>query len=186
MSPLKTVMASAVVEDEFEGRAAIHDLSKLLGSVSALSSPTMEFGEKQFIFRSGKNKLTFWYSSENVVVAPPAADFEVFEDAVCILDLPWTSIERIIRTAGTLQLPDVVFRNEGKNVLVSATDTADATSNNLDVEVRDDFDGADFKMVIKVDNMKLLPADYVISLSDKGVAHFKSEKVQYWIATTAG
>ena len=39
-----------------------------------------------------------------------------------------------------------------------------------------------FEMVIKVENLKLMPADYEVSLSSKGLAHFKADKVQYFIA----
>jgi len=30
-----------------------------------------------------------------------------------------------------------------------------------------------------------MPADYEVALSSKGMAHFKSDKVQYWIAIEA-
>ena len=51
--------------------------------------------------------------------------------------------------------------------------------------IKDDYSGAPFNMIIRTDNLKLMPADYEVALSSKGMAHFKSESVQYWIAVEA-
>jgi hypothetical protein len=37
-------------------------------------------------------------------------------------------------------------------------------------------------MIIKTDNLKLMPTDYEVTLSSKGMAHFKSDVAQYWVA----
>ncbi len=42
-----------------------------------------------------------------------------------------------------------------------------------------------FMMSFKVENLKILPLDYNVGISAKGVSHWKTEDgdVQYWIAT---
>jgi len=65
---------------------------------------------------------------------------------------------------------------------LAAVDSKNPTSDNYDVVVGENGDFGHFTMTIKVDNLKLMPYDYEVALSSKGMAHFKSDKVQYWIA----
>jgi hypothetical protein len=39
-------------------------------------------------------------------------------------------------------------------------------------------------MIFKIDNLKLLPRDYEVRVSAKGLSHFKSKTndIEYWIA----
>jgi hypothetical protein len=43
-------------------------------------------------------------------------------------------------------------------------------------------------MIFKVENLKLLPRDYDVTVSAKGIANFKSKTgdIEYWIATEQG
>ena len=45
-----------------------------------------------------------------------------------------------------------------------------------------------YNMIFKVDNLKLLPRDYDVTVSAKGIANFKSKTgdIEYWIATEQG
>ncbi len=42
-----------------------------------------------------------------------------------------------------------------------------------------------FMMIFKVENLKILPRDYNVDISAKGISHWKTEDgdIQYWIAT---
>ena len=43
----------------------------------------------------------------------------------------------------------------------------------------------EFKMIFKIENIKLLSGNYNVEISSKGIAHFSYENsnLQYWIAT---
>ena len=45
-----------------------------------------------------------------------------------------------------------------------------------------------YNMIFKVENLKLLPRDYDVTVSAKGIANFKSKTgdIEYWIATEQG
>ena len=40
----------------------------------------------------------------------------------------------------------------------------------------------DFEMIFSADNMKLLPGDYDVEISSKGLSHWAGDKVEYWVA----
>ena len=41
-----------------------------------------------------------------------------------------------------------------------------------------------FNVVIKKENLKIVPGDYTVSISSQGISHFKNNKseLEYWIA----
>ena len=88
----------------------------------------------------------------------------------------------MIRATGVLQLPEVAFSSDGSTITLSAVDSKTSTADSYDVIIAEDVETPPFNMIIKTDNLKLVPTDYEVTLSSKGMAHFKSDKVQYWIA----
>ena len=44
-----------------------------------------------------------------------------------------------------------------------------------------------FRFVFKTENMKMLPGNYDVEISSKGISHLtmQGQKLQYWIATEA-
>ncbi|PHS22161.1 MAG: hypothetical protein COA84_13355 [Robiginitomaculum sp.] len=186
MSPQKTVIASAVVEETFETNAAVYDLSRFLASVSLFESPDIKFGKDRFTIADKQSSISYTFAAENMVIAPPVDDIDEFENPIAVVDVAWDDIQNVIRAAGILQLPEIAFTSTGNGVIMlAAVDAQNPTADRFDVTIADDGTDAVFNMIIKVDNLKLLPANYKVSLSDQGVAHFKSTKVQYWIALSA-
>lgn len=180
ISPSKTVMAQATINDSIDGNAAVYDLSRFLSTVSLFDDPEVEFGNDKFTIKGNRRRVNYTYTSENMIVSPgektvvlPSIDVSV--------KVTWDDFQSVIKAAGVLQVSDIAFVGEAGKIKIVATDTKNPTSDKYDVEISD-FDGADFDMHIKVDNLKLLPADYEIDLCSKGMAHFKSDTAQYWIA----
>ena len=187
MSPQKTVIASANVAEEIDGSAAVYDLGRFLSSVSLCDNPDIAFEKDKFVISDGKSKIKYTFASENMVISPPAQDIPLADDPTAVVQVGWDAIQNVIRAAGILQLPEIAFTSEGDGVIkMSAVDTKNPTADRFDVVISTDTDTEPFNILIKVDNMKQLPADYMVTLSTSpAVAHFKSPTVQYWIATEA-
>lgn len=186
MSPQKTVMATVEVTEDFEKSAAVFDLTKFLASVSLFSDPDVSFTDKKFVISGGKSKLDYTYAAENMVVAPPPNDLGEISDATAKVNIRWEDLQSVIRAASVLQLTEIAFTSDGSGeVVMSAIDSANPTADRYDVVVSDDAGTDAFKLMVKVENLKLLPNNYTVSLSAQGIAHFKSEKAQYWVAISA-
>ena len=63
---------------------------------------------------------------------------------------------------------------------IEAVDTKGASSDTFSVEVGETNN--EFKMIFRAENIKLIPQNYNCMISSKGLAHFKGEYVEYWIA----
>lgn len=187
ISPQKTIMASADVEDTFDSSAAVYDLSRFLSTLSLFDSADIIFEADRFRIKSatGKAQTTYTYASENMIVTPPAKDFEI-PSVVATVSVKSDELKKVLRAVGVLQLSEIQFAFDGNDVTLSAVDsknpTSDTYSTSLDVA---ELPSKPFKILIKSENMKLVDADYTVSLSSQGITHFKSKSVQYWIACEA-
>jgi hypothetical protein len=79
-------------------------------------------------------------------------------------------------------MPEVAFTSDGSTIKLSAVDSKKSTADKYEVVIAEGVETKPFNMIIKTDNLKLVQTDYEVTLSSKGMAHFKSDKVQCWIA----
>lgn len=183
ISPQKTVMAAATVEETFETSAAVYDLGRFLSTLTLFAKPEVDFQENKFVIKSGRSKVNYTYASESMIITPPDKDITL--DGDVNIQVKWEDLQSVIRAAGVLSLGEIAFIGDGNNISLAAVDSKNPTADKYDVVVADNVTSDPFEMLIKVENLKLMPADYEVSLSSKGLAHFKSTKVQYWIAVEA-
>lgn len=184
MHPQKTVMASATVSENFEKVARVYDLGQFLATLSLFDDPDVEFTENKFIISSGKSKVMYTYAAEAMVVSAPEKDIK-FPDAEAIVNLKWKDIDSVIKAAGVLKLSEIAFISDGSSVSLAAVNSKNSTADAYDMVVAEGVDIPEFHMIIKVENLKLMQNDYEVSLSTKGLAHFKSPKAEYYIALEA-
>ena len=81
------------------------------------------------------------------------------------------------------QFHKLSIHSDTGDIMLTATDKKNDTSNNYSVKVGGDAtDKFDFHF--KTENLKLIEGDYDVSISSKNISHFKhkSKEIQYWIA----
>ena len=181
ISPQKTVMAAATIDETVETQAGVYDLSRFLSTLALFDNPDVVFGQDRFSIKGGRSELRYTYTSESLMVTPPEKDIVVPDPEVSV-SIKWQDIKNVLRAAGVLQLPEIAFIGDGNSVTMSAVDSKTSTADNYNTVVAEGISTDPFNMIIKTDNLKLVPADYEVTLSSKGMAHFKSSKVQYWVA----
>ena len=188
ISPTKTILARADIAEEIESSAAVYDLNRFLATLSLLDEPDVSFGDKRFDISKNRKVVHYTYTSEEMIVTPPSKELKMPSSEI-EFDVSWEELESVIRAAGVLQLPDIEFSTDGNTISISAVTAKNPTSDRYDIEI--DSDNATtpddpMKMFIKQENLKLLPRDYHVSLSSRGMAHFKSSDIEYFIALDAG
>lgn len=184
MHPQKTVMASATVSENIERVARVYDLSRFLATLSLFDDPDVEFTDDKFIISSGKSKVSYTYAAEAMVVSAPDKDIK-FPDPEAVVTVKWKELDSVIKAAGVLKLSEVAFISDGSSISLSAVDSKNPTADAYEIVVAEGISTAEFKMIIKVENLKLMQNDYEVSLSTKGLARFKSSKADYYIALEA-
>lgn len=182
ISNTKSIMASASIDNEIPSTAGIYDVPKFLATVSLFDEPQFAFNEKTItISDTNRNKVNYYLTDTSMIIQPPEKDIDMPECEVN-LTLKKEHLEKVLRAAGILNVPYVSFTGRDDDIVLEAIDSKNSTSHTYSVTIGENTLNRNFNLVIKVENMKLINADYRVSISSKGLARFVNDSVSYWIA----
>tara|TARA_R110001583_G_scaffold88603_1_gene229608 strand:+ start:1781 stop:2455 length:675 start_codon:yes stop_codon:yes gene_type:complete len=184
VSPVKNVMSQATVKEKFDCQFGIWDLGKFLGTISLFEDPDFSFDDKHVTI-SGSNgtKVTYYYS-EPKLLTTINKDIKMPETVVSF-ELKNDDFSELQKAAAVLQLPDLSLRSDGGRMQLVALDKKDVTSNNYSIDLGIlPHDDHDFEFYFKVENLKLLPGNYNVEVTEKVVSKFTNQDLSlcYWIA----
>lgn len=182
VSPNKTMMAKANLDSSIERTFAIYDLSRFLGVVSLFEDPEFELQENQLNINSTGRSVSYTYADPTTIVVPPENDLAIGECEVSF-SLSQSQYIDIMKALGVMSFPELVVAGENGNLVIRATDTKNPSADKYDIVVGST--DTEFQAVFKAENIKLMPDDYEVSISSRGIANFKSEDVEYWISIEA-
>ena len=184
ISTMRNIFAKASIDESFDTEFGIYDLNEFLAVVSGMNKPELSLQDKHMTIspEGSKSKVKYFYSDPSVIVAPPK---EVnMPEAEVTFSLSETNLEQLKKMAGILKSPDLALIGEkGGDIVLKVCDKKNDTSNNFDIVVGEGAT-ADYTFYFKVENMKMIPGDYDVSVSSKSISHFKNKKlpIEYWIA----
>ena len=181
ISPTKTIMAKATVPTKFNRRFAIYSLDQFLANISLFKDPNLDFTDKMISISDDKRKAHYFYADESTVTKTPDKEIKL-PSADVSFTLTNADLGEVEKAAGVLQVPDIAVVGDGSKISLVATDSKSPTSNDwsIDIGVTDKV----FKAYFKVDNIKIIPGEYEVTISSKGISHFvgKDNDVEYFIA----
>lgn len=186
VSGSKTVLAEAELKDDFPQDFCVYDLNEFL-SVHSLFKDKVEidFEDKNIVFRNGSKKIKYRMAAEDTIVSAPSKRLTLpTEDVKFTLtdeDYHW-----IMDTAKVLGSPNIAVKSDGDKIEVVTFDVDNDAAHDNSLQIGDG-NGKKYKMVFKTDNFKMVPGTYEVTISFKGITHFKNtkENIQYWIASEA-
>jgi hypothetical protein len=179
ISPSKTIMAKAKVETNFGKRFAVYSLDKFISAISLFNDPELKFGDRSVEIYNGSAKTTLTYSDESTITKAP--DKEINLPSVDVsFKLTNEHLKDVEKAAGVLGLPEIVVMGDGTNVFLQTVDSKNPSGDSFSINIGD-TDKA-FKAIFKFENIKIIPGDYDVTISSKGISHFSGKEVEYWIA----
>lgn len=179
ISPTKTIMAKAKVKTDFDKRFAIYNLDRFISIVSTFTDPEFKFGDKSVDISDNNKRQHYVYADENTVTKAPEKDINLPSVDVSF-KLTNESLRDVEKAAGILGLPEIVVVGDGKTISLQAADSKNPTGDVYSITIGE-TDKA-FKAIFKAENIKIIPADYEVNISSKGISHFVHEDVEYYIA----
>lgn len=179
VTPEKTLVASATIPDQIPSQACIYDLSRFLSILSLYKDPDVEFHDKYFMINDGRRKTKYVYADISMIHAAPEKEIQLPSLDV-VVDVSWEDLQSVLKASGVLQFSEVAFVGTEGKIWLKAIDSNNQNSDDYGVEIGTTSD--EFKIIIKTDNLKLLPQDYKVSLCAKGISEFKGTDVTYFVA----
>ena len=184
ISTMRNIFAKASIDESFDTEFGIYDLNEFLAVVSGMNKPELSLQDKHMTIspEGSKSKVKYFYSDPSVIVAPTK---EVnMPEADVTFSLTESNLEQLKKMAAILKSPDLALMGEKDgDVVLKVCDKKNDTSNNFDIVVGEGAT-SDYTFYFKVENMKMIPGDYDVSVSSKSISHFKNKKlpIEYWIA----
>jgi len=183
ISTLKNILAEADIDNKFEQEFAIYDLPEFLRAVELFTKSDIQFnGSSNLTIKNANSRqsVKYFFADKSVIVAPTKGI--TMPDKYVTFTLKRSQFDDLQKGIVTLNLPDIAVKGDGKTITMVATDKKNKSSNDYSAVVGE----TDKKFVayFKAENLKVIPDDYDIALSEQRISHFinKNKPVQYWIA----
>jgi len=182
ISGQKNVMADATVTETFPD-FAIYDLNEFLGAMSLFEDPELDFQDKYVSIKQGSMNIKFFAADASNLTAPQKSI--TFPEAEINFRMSSSMLDMIKKTSSVLRAADVSIVGDGSKVVAVVGDKKNASGNSFSEPVGDT--DKTFKVNLKVENLKMLPGDYDVSISSKKISRFKSPNndLVYYVAVEA-
>ena len=180
ISAQKNVMSDVTVTETFPKEFGIYDLNEFLGAMSLFEDPELDFTDKFVTIKEGGSSIKFFAADSSVLTTPTRKI--AFPDAEVEFTLTTSMLNMIHRTASVLRATDLQIIGDGSKITVQVGDKKNATGNCYSAHVGST--DKTFQANLKVENMKMLPGDYLVSISSKKISRFKStvNDLVYYVA----
>lgn len=189
VSAQKNVMAEATISDEFPTDFGVYDLNNFLSVLSLhKDDPNLDFQDNNVIISGlqGRSKIKYRFCAPSSIVVAPDKAIEM-PDPEISLTLSQEDFDWILKASAVLSSPFIAIESDGQKVFVTTFDPQNDAAHTESLEIADGK-GKNYKMLFKVENLKMISGSYDVKISSKGISNFKhkSLNLQYWIATETG
>lgn len=160
----KELLAEAIVPVNFPIDFAISDLRSFLGCLSIYTNPDIEFKKEYVKISSNNNSIKFFYGNPDFIKHPKKR--LNISNACVQFNLPEETLTLINKTSQILSCDDLKITNKKNGIEISVTDTSNPTSNSSSAVLEGTFE-KEFTAYIKMQNLKLIPGSYNVSISSE-------------------
>nr|BAR31778.1 sliding clamp DNA polymerase accessory protein [uncultured Mediterranean phage uvMED] len=182
ISIMKNILAEAEIAEDIPQDFGIYDLNQFLNSLSVSQSPELDFSNNQYVMIRGLDtKAKYFFADPSVIISPPEKEISLPTEDLSF-ELNTQQLDRLLKAASVLQLPDVSVVGEAGVVRIVVWDKKNDTSNDFSIIVGKT--DSEFSFNFKVENIKIIPGRYEVTISEKLLSKFtsKDHNLCYYIA----
>ena len=183
VSPENTILVEAQLENEFSHTFGIYDLNQFLGNVTTLNNAEMTFSDTSVLMNDGDLELNYYSCSPNLVNSPPEGKELVMKDPDVSFNLSYNTLQKLLRLAAMNDLSNLTVMGKNGGIYIKTHEAKDDTSNFASSKIGE-YQGDDFSVMFKVENLKLIPDDYTVQIKIGGFTCWtnKDSTLKYFIA----
>lgn len=187
ISEAKNIFAVADIPETFDTEIGIYDLNEFLSALTLVSNPDLEFTENSIKIKSGDSKTKLNYACANTTILTfPQKDLT--DPSYEIVDIIFSAeLLASIKKAAAVLGHDTfsLIKTAGSSEIeVKVHDIDNSSSNSWTSTLAPIETDAEFEFHFMINNLKLIPGNYKVSLSSKLISKWQNEAnpVTYWIA----
>jgi len=182
ISVMKNILAEATITEELPKDFGIYDLNQFLNGLSLHQSPELDFvNDGHVVIKEGRMRSKYFFADPNVIITPPDKAIDLPTEDVSF-ELSTDQLDKLLKAAAIYQLADLAVEGGDGVVKLLVRDKKNDTSNSFSVTVGET--DKTFSFNFKVENIKILPGTYDVSVSSKLLSRFtsKNQDLTYYIA----
>ena len=182
ISVMKNILAEATITEEIPKDFGIYDLNQFLNGLSLHQSPELDFvNDGHVVIKEGRMRSKYFFADPNVIITPPDKAIDLPTEDVSF-ELSTDQLDKLLKAAAIYQLADLAVEGGDGVVKLLVRDKKNDTSNSFSVTVGET--DKTFSFNFKVENIKILPGTYDVSVSSKLLSRFtsKNQDLTYFIA----
>lgn len=187
----KNILAEYVSDNDFQQKFGIYELNNLLAVLSLEKDiPEIEFdsakNSMKIVTLSGRRKMEYRFCDEEMITTPPEKGIQMPEPEISF-DIAQEDFMNVEKSVRVLSSTHIAITSDGKKIYVRNYDASNDAAATSDLEICDG-NGDVYTMIFKEESWKMIPGNYSVNISSKGVAHFKHKErnLQYWITIEPG
>lgn len=190
VSSHKNILAEVTIKEDIPADFGVYDLNEFLSVVSLhKDDPSFEFDSKHVLIcgNKGRSKVKYRFCEPTMIVTPPEKQLTMPSPEISF-ELTGEDFDWIMRAANVLSSPQIAVESDGSKIQIVTLDLQNDSAHTDALEISDG-NGDKYRMVFKTENLsKLMSGSYTVSISSKGISHFKHKTadLQYWITTETG
>lgn len=170
------IAAIAKVEEEFETEFAIYDLNQFLNGIKLYENPELDFSQNNCVLvKHGNHKITYRLTDPSLIFSAEDRDIRLPSQDVCFT-LKEEQFEKLLKASSVFGLPDFSVIGEDGKIYIQISQKDNSSSNEVSILVGET--DADFKMIFKTENLKIIPGDYEVVISKQLIAQFKNKNFE--------
>lgn len=176
----KNIFARAELSETFPKEFAVYDLNSLLSLLTVMEDTDVSFEDESLKVSKGNSVFEYFYADPNIIVSAPDKSIEV--DNFFQFDLSKDDIEMILKAAAITSAPMLSIEGKDGEVIISVGDPSTPKSNSFRQVIGQTDKTFDARLAIE--NFKVIPASYSVTLSQKKFMYLESSKgdTKYWLA----
>ena len=182
ISVMKNILAEAQIDEDLPKDFGIYDLNQFLNGLGLHQSPELDFQDDSYVLiKEGKMRSKYFFADPNVIVTPPDKEITLPSEEASF-ELSTSQLDKLLKAAAIYQLPDLSVVGGDGVVKVLVRDKKNDTSNSFSVIVGET--DKQFTFNFKIENIKILPGTYEVSVSQKLLSKFTNKDcdLKYYIA----
>jgi gp45 sliding clamp, C terminal len=184
ISPQKTIMAQAELEEDFPVEFAIFDLSNFINNATMEQNSELEFSDEAVEIKTSKFNFFYYASAANLILSPGDKELEIAKpDAE--FDLSKDNLETLLKLSAMNNLPNISIISSSGELSVRVHNKVEEKTNKRSAYgkyvLAQQADYKDFEVVFRTENLKMIPMDYHVRINFQGFAIFenKTAKLKY-------
>jgi hypothetical protein len=183
----KTMLAVAEIDEINDNRFAILDLVQFYSALSTFDKPELELdGMKIRLSDAGEQgNGTFLFSAASELIIKQPREVIFPEEDTISFEFNSQMVSKLFRGVGIVGASKIAITAENGDMFARGYDPDNSGMNQYKIPLGDS--NKTFTFVFLVDHLtKLMKGlDYVASISPRGIARFKGDKLTYYISSEA-